>query len=452
MGAKIPLPSWLARLETVSLDEKTKGPGRYKEGIKFLFRRILSEVQPGEIFELDYRSEAERHLVSERTIRRWVAVYVRNHWILPLDRKGGRGKKATFRLYWGTQFIESPARSGKKTRTQKSFSKKEKHYAKASATLNGQKGYAYAFKKKTPKEKNHSATDRFFALKDYQYEEYMLGKIKLIKAAKLYRWAMADLRLTLNAKGAAARVVLETAGVLLDGVSIRVWNLLHHVFYTEGSKIVAQVQEVLEAEGLRAAFAVANRLLREALGILKPVPERRVQRPKAKLWPWDLRDFEERQAFIRLALDIAAAGGGTCPRCGKLITPELSDAPGYAFENDQLCKCIYIAAEKAYAGEGIPPVCCGQKMREIHIDCLSKLDNPAVSVEDCLKIEHIFRCEVCGREIHHRTERILEEALPHYMRQKLLEKRYRVKPGAGVRIGRLVRIGELLGAREDSGP
>jgi len=93
------IPSFLKNFD------KRKGKGRkFDPRIRDFFLYILGIATPGTTFEVSPPQVASQFGVTERTVRNWLAFFVRNHWIIPVDRKGGKGRHSKFYLYWGTQF------------------------------------------------------------------------------------------------------------------------------------------------------------------------------------------------------------------------------------------------------------------------------------------------------------------------------------------------------------
>jgi|GEM_PF-2817076 len=222
------IPSFLKNFD------RRKGRGRnFDPKIRSFFLYILSTATPGATFEVSPPQVASRFGVSERTIRNWLAFFVRNHWIIPVDRKGGRGHHPTFRLFWGTQ-----------------FEKAERKNLNSIICCTAWRGYDVS--------KYRGRVEVLKALPD---------DLILIKGRAYYRWVMETIRRTVLkacpwVEKEVADVICGFLGELLAGKSMKRARRLVRWLAREVHTIVLAVRDALR-RGLRNAFRCIAKLLKK---------------------------------------------------------------------------------------------------------------------------------------------------------------------------------------------
>jgi len=234
MRLSIPLPPNLLRLQV-------GGKRQFHPGIKYLFRYILAKYQPGTTFTISPASLASQFGVTERTIRNWLAFYVRNHWIFPVDRRGGRGKHATFYLYWGTQYEghRNPETENQRCGMYNRTDLYRRYRSRDVSTYQG----------------------RMEVLRS------LPDSVVLRKGQAYYRWAMEAFRRTiLKACPWTSRQVSDTVcdgiGRYVDGKTLGEVRSLIRWFMGEIHTFVLATAELLK-EGLRRAYRGVVRILRK---------------------------------------------------------------------------------------------------------------------------------------------------------------------------------------------
>jgi len=226
------IPSFLKNFD------RRKGRGRnFDPKIRSFFLYILSIATPGATFEVSPPQVASRFGVSERTIRNWLAFFVRNHWIIPMDRKGGKGRHSKFYLYWGTQF-RNPERKN--------------HNNKYNRTV--PEGESQGYKRRI--EILRSLPDDLVLKKNKAY----------------YRWVMESFRKTVFkacpwSSRRASEVICNFLGKKIAGKSMEAARALIKWLCKNVHTIVLAVTEALE-KGTKDAFRCMWRLLYASEGYL----------------------------------------------------------------------------------------------------------------------------------------------------------------------------------------
>jgi hypothetical protein len=368
------------------IDLKTGRRGQFSPAIKgFFYALLLRAVEAvGFQIEIKTKEEAKRWGIPQRTINRWLKFFCDRGWLRLIDGRGGRGRGAIYevtwlkhqaeiraqqereRREWQEQFAQDPylrelenadlERATDETSPQRRVSQattrtylsdpKQRGLEGSSLSLQDQPSFQAQDQRGAGGSRPSCQEERAAVLRSLD------DGIKLVKGSRFYRWVCEQFRLICWHGGASrgeSDLICDAIGRLIDGRSLgfarrlAVW-LMEHI-----TELLCELRRAIVV-GLRAAYRAVNLLILRAMGLvkftlhyLKPKP-----RPLAHRWAYDLNDCRERKEFLRRAREIAEAGGGPCPRCGQRIERRLLNIDsGIAFEEEGLCRCIYIALDRA---------------------------------------------------------------------------------------------------------
>lgn len=219
------IPSFLKNFD------KRKGRGRkFDSRIRDFFLYILDIATSGTTFEICPSEVASRFGVTGRTIRNWLAFFVRNHWIIPVDRKGGKGRHSKFYLYWGTQFRNPERRN---------------HDNNNNRTV--PEGESQGYKKRV------------------EILRFLPDDLTLKKGKAYYRWVMESFRKTIFkacpwSSRRTSEVICDFLGRKIAGKSMETARSLVRWLCKNVHTIVLAVAEALE-RGTKDAFRCMWRLL-----------------------------------------------------------------------------------------------------------------------------------------------------------------------------------------------
>ena len=174
----------------------------------------------------------------------------------------------------------------------------------------------------------------------------------LVRGARYWRYVMANCRRgcwLLGASRAVSDIVTGTVAKRVTGVALREYRRIASVLARSGRDLMQRVRVALK-RGRRAAYAACEAILNRLLAG-QPVRDRQ---PAGQGTESRIRDGgyhlgtpAGRRRYLDAARAIAAAGGGSCPRCGERIERcLLRDDAAIAFEREGLCRCVYVAFDR----------------------------------------------------------------------------------------------------------
>ncbi len=342
-------PSCLATL-------KLGGPGQFSEKILAFYKRlwfmakIAMESTGSAVIALCAEEEAKVLGICATTLRKWITYLIDNRVLIPLNRKGGRGRKALYRF----QFPR-PKVIHIKTQRQEAVGVSSYYstapYGQPGATSHEPQPIPASQEnvRESPlpcpegtdiPPKSSAAEDRAKKLKELPDDTPVVGKIS--------NWVMEQVRhccMDMGYTREESDILCNAFGRRIKGNSLGYARTLATWFRKHARWVLDKLREAAR-KGIRAVYAMLGFLFRKVLGILRPRPKRK---PKATSprWRWDLNDPKQRKAFVKLVEKIVKQGGGTCPRCGKRIRVAYweQDA-GLAFQDPDGCRCLYIAFDR----------------------------------------------------------------------------------------------------------
>ena len=337
------------------------GWGQFSETILAFYRRLwfmakmALESTGSTVIAFSAEEEATILGVCANTIRTWIAYLIANGVLIPLNRKGGRGRKALYRFR-----ITPPKVIHIKTSQQEAvvvpLNYSTTPYGQPTAASDEPQKPTPSPENTTqppstcPKDKDTSthqkkspAQQRAERLRTLPNETLTVGKI--------FNWVMEQFRHCCWKRGFTRNesdIVCNAIGRLIKGKPLGYARKLAKWFRKQPRSVLENLREALQ-KGLRAAYAMLGYLFRKALGILNrpPKPRKKKTAHAHKRWKWDLNDPEERNAFLGLVENIIHEGGGRCPRCGNVIRVGYwTVSSALAFQDQDGCQCLYIALDR----------------------------------------------------------------------------------------------------------
>ena len=313
-----------------------------------IMAQIALESTGSTVITFSPEEEAKLLGVSPTTVRNWIAYLVDNGVLVPLDRKGGRGKRAKFIPQTKTQQQETvPPPSTTTFRTPPPERTSATHHSESKNSRNTKEKNSSEKEPPDPRPegtatppKSSAAQDRAKKLKELPDDTPVVEKV--------FNWVMEQFRRRCWQMGytrAESDMLCNKLGRMIKGKTLGEVRKLATWFWARTRFVLHKLREAAK-KGIRAAYAMLGFLFRKVLGILRPRPKRK-PKPTSPWWRWDLNDPKQRKAFVKLVEKIIEQGGGTCPRCGKTIRVEYwqQDA-GLAFQDRDGCRCLYIAFDR----------------------------------------------------------------------------------------------------------
>ena len=308
-----------------------------------IMARIALESTGAPVITFSPEEEAKLLHVSPTTVRNWIRYLVDNGVLVPLDRKGGRGKKAKFFLQTKTQQQETiPPNPGTTTfRTPPPERPRSAHNPERKKKSQEETSPDPRPEGTDTPPKPSAAEERAKKLKELPDDTPVVEKIS--------NWVMEQFRhccMDIGYTREESDILCNYVGRLIKGKPLGYARTLARWFCSNARWVLDKLREAAR-KGIRAVYAMLGFLFREVLGILRPRPKRKPNPEATKRWKWDLNDAKQRKAFGKLVEKIIEQGGGTCPRCGKRIRVEYwkKDA-GLAFQDPDGCRCLYVAFDR----------------------------------------------------------------------------------------------------------
>ena len=338
-------------LNTINLG----GHKQFKREILEFYRRLCImakmalESTGSTVITFSPEEEAKLLGVSPTTVRNWIAYLVDNGVLVPLDRKGGRGKRAKFIPQTKTQQQETvPPHPGTTTfRTPPPERTSATHNSESKNSRNTKEKNSSEKEPPDPRPegtdtppKSSAAEDRAKKLKELPDDTPVVEKV--------FNWVMEQFRRRCWQMGytrAESDILCNELGRRIKGKTLGEVRKLATWFWARTRFVLHKLREAAK-KGIRAVYATLGFLFRKVLGILRPRPKQNTK-PASPRWQWDLNDPKERKAFLKLVKKIVKQGGGTCPRCGQVIRVAYWDQDaGLAFQDPDGCRCLYIAFDR----------------------------------------------------------------------------------------------------------
>jgi len=313
--------------------------------------KMALESTGSAVIALCAEEEAKVLGICATTIRKWITYLIDNRVLIPLNRKGGRGRKALYRFH-----LPRPKVIHIKTQHQKavvvSFYYSTTPYGQPGATSHEPHPPTASQENvrksplpcpegtDTPPPKPSAAEDRAKKLKELPDDTPVVENV--------FNWVMEQFRhccMDMGYTREESDILCNSVGRLIKGKPLGYARTLARWFWKHARWVLDKLREAAK-KGIRAVYATLGFLFRKVLGILRPRPKQNTK-PASPRWQWDLNDPKERKAFLKLVKKIVKQGGGTCPRCGQVIRVAYWDQDaGLAFQDPDGCRCLYIAFDR----------------------------------------------------------------------------------------------------------
>lgn len=377
------------RMPEALLNLQTGGRRQFHPAIKLYFRDILRRAERTDDGRFTYQAtaseDAERLGVSVKQIRAWRRFFIRRGWLRPLDSRGGRGRGAQFSIVWlekAEAFYRQ--RSVERHEWRRIFAE-DPHYrqlerAYLNAYLKQVSGKTYPQRPSSLKgdeipckdgpspgglhpleearTEGRDDTERWVrqvvdrldgprTAEDFEaLTDVAADGMVLFRGGGHYRRMLGRFRRLAWRKGGATReeskIIVSVVARLIAEKPIGYARSLMRWLEEHIAAVLARLRKAW-ARGIRAAYRVVTAILKSRK-ISSPRNKGNRKAPTEGMRRWDFRTWEGIRDYLKVAEQIAEHGGGTCPRCGKFLPPEVEEEPDLAFKNpDKLCTCVWVA-------------------------------------------------------------------------------------------------------------
>ncbi len=336
------------------------GWGQFCETIVAFYRRLwfmarmAMESTGSTVIALCAEEEATILGVCATTIRTWINYLIANGVLIPLNRKGGRGRKALYRFHIPPKKVFHI-----KTQQQRvvvSLNYSTTPYGQPAATSHEPQHTTHAPQNTIPPPSNRPEDQDTSTQQKKSPAQQRAEKLRNLPdetptVGKTFNWVLEQFRhccMDMGYTREESDILCNQIGRLIKGQPLGEARKLAKWFWKQARYVLGKLREAAK-KGLRAAYALLGFLFRKALGILKPRPKpsKKPVSTAKKPWRWNLNDPDERKMFLDLVEKMINEGGGLCPRCGNVIRVEYWTVnSALAFNDQDGCRCLYIALDR----------------------------------------------------------------------------------------------------------